>query len=166
MQPSKFYNILKVLSSPFCACARVCLQFGLWYSGDIIHYITAYMKLHEVTLPCLNCAINMDESFALDEIEQREIEEVAQVPHADIISVWSCRGICLRERGRNACPCKGIEQYCSYKAELFSYSRNRLEVKLDRQQRSCTPPNVFQRQPPNFSNYRDVHVRILLYCNP
>ena len=76
-------------------------------------YDTLYYSVHEVTLPCLNCAINMGESFALDEIEQREIEEVAQVPHADIISVWSCRGICLRERGRNACPCKGIEQYCS-----------------------------------------------------
>ena len=79
-------------------------------------YITAYTKLlfhARIALLCLNCDINMDENFSWDEIEQREIEEVAQVAHADIISVCSCRGMGLRERCRNACPCKGIEQYCS-----------------------------------------------------
>ena len=45
----------------------------------------------------------MDESFTLDDVEQSEIEQAAR----------SCRGICMRESGRNACPCKGINQYCS-----------------------------------------------------
>ena len=47
----------------------------------------------------------MDESFTLDDIEQSEIEQAAQVPNTDNISVCHCRGICLRESGRNA--------YCS-----------------------------------------------------
>ena len=54
----------------------------------------------------------MDESFTLDDIEQGEIEQAAQVPNTDNISVGHCRGICLRESGRNACPCKSISQYC------------------------------------------------------
>ena len=55
----------------------------------------------------------MDESFTLDDVEQSEIEQAAQVPNSDNITVCSCRGICMRESGRNACPCKGINQYCS-----------------------------------------------------
>lgn len=57
--------------------------------------------------------INMDESFTLYEIEQSEIEQATETPNIDNITVCSCSGICLRERGRNACPCKTISQYCS-----------------------------------------------------
>ena len=60
----------------------------------------------------------MDESFTLDDIEQSDIEQVAQIPNADNVTVCSCRGICLRERGRNACPCKTINQYCSSACHL------------------------------------------------
>ena len=53
--------------------------------------------------------INMDESFILRRyLNKAMIEQVAQIPNADNITVCSCRGICLRERGRNACPCKSI----------------------------------------------------------
>ena len=29
------------------------------------------------------------------------------------MSVCSCRGACLKERGRNTCPCKSMGNYCS-----------------------------------------------------
>ena len=64
-------------------------------------YITAYTKLlfhATIALLRLNCAINMDENFSLDEIEQREIEEVAQVVHADIISVYVLVEGCVYEK--------------------------------------------------------------------
>ena len=58
-------------------------------------------------------AINIDESFSIDEVEQREIEQVALIPNLDNATVCSCKGTCLRAGGRNACPCESIEQYCS-----------------------------------------------------
>ena len=48
----------------------------------------------------------MDESFiTLEDIEQCEIEDIVSMPNTDSISVCLCRGVCLRESGRNACPC-------------------------------------------------------------
>lgn len=55
----------------------------------------------------------MDESFTLEEIEQSELEQAALIPNTDNITVCSCKGICLREVGRNACPCRSRGQYCS-----------------------------------------------------
>jgi hypothetical protein len=55
----------------------------------------------------------MDESFTLEAIEQSEIEEAALIPNVDNITVCTCRGVCLRESGRNACPCKSLGQFCS-----------------------------------------------------
>ena len=55
----------------------------------------------------------MDESFDIGEAEQMQIEEIAQVANLDAITMCSCRGMCLREEGKNACPCKTIGQYCS-----------------------------------------------------
>ena len=51
----------------------------------------------------------MDVSFTLDEIEERDIE-VALRPGQDNISVCTCTRFCLRETGRNACPCRGAHQ--------------------------------------------------------
>ena len=31
----------------------------------------------------------------------------------DEVSICSCHGACLKERGRNACPCKSMGNYCS-----------------------------------------------------
>ena len=47
----------------------------------------------------------MDVSFTLDEFEERDIEVVAW-PGQDDISVCTCTRFCLRETGRNACPCR------------------------------------------------------------
>ena len=55
----------------------------------------------------------MDVSFTLDDIEESEIVKIAHVANADNISVCACRGISLRENGRNACSCKSISYYCS-----------------------------------------------------
>ena len=55
----------------------------------------------------------MDESFTLEEIEQSELEQAALIPNTDNITTCSCKGICLREVGRNACPCRSRGQYCS-----------------------------------------------------
>ena len=57
--------------------------------------------------------MNMNESINLDDIEQCEIENSALLPNIDEVSVCSCRGACLKERGRNACPCKSLGNYCS-----------------------------------------------------
>lgn len=53
------------------------------------------------------------ESITLDDIEESELQQAAQVPYVDNITTCSCRGMCLRERGRNACPCRTISQSCS-----------------------------------------------------
>lgn len=53
------------------------------------------------------------ESLTLDDLEETELERAAQFPYVDNITTCSCRGMCLRERGRNACPCKTISQLCS-----------------------------------------------------
>ena len=55
----------------------------------------------------------MDESFNLDDIEQLEFEKNSLFPNTDDVSICSCRGACLKERGRNACPCKSMGNYCS-----------------------------------------------------
>jgi hypothetical protein len=53
------------------------------------------------------------ESVTLDEIEERELEHAAQFAYIDNLRTCSCRGMCLRERGRNACPCQSVSQLCS-----------------------------------------------------
>ena len=78
----------------------------------------------------------MDESFTTsDEIEQSKIEEIAEIPNADKnMTVCSCRGMCTREKGRNACPCKGIGQYCSsvcHPDENTCFNRRNLEIETD-----------------------------------
>ena len=55
----------------------------------------------------------MEESFTLEDIEQCEMDEIASTPNTDSITVCLCRGVCLRESGRNACPCKNCGQFCS-----------------------------------------------------
>ena len=55
----------------------------------------------------------MDESFNLDDIEQLEFEKNALFLNTDEVSVCSCRSTCLKECGRNACPCKSMGNYCS-----------------------------------------------------
>ena len=55
----------------------------------------------------------MDESFSVDDLDRLEIEEAAQIPNRDDITVCSCNGICLKDKGRNACPGKTIGQYCT-----------------------------------------------------
>jgi hypothetical protein len=55
----------------------------------------------------------LDESFILEELDISQIENIASIPNIDNIAICSCRGNCIRERGRNFCPCKSINQYCS-----------------------------------------------------
>ena len=49
----------------------------------------------------------------LDEIEESELERAAELAYVDNITTCSCRGMCLQERGRNACPCRSVAQLCS-----------------------------------------------------
>ena len=80
------------------------------------YHLAFLMREEHVTFNCRNEAA-MDESLlsAEDEdIERRAIEEIAGISNADEnMSVSLCRGMCLREKGRNACPCKGIGQFCA-----------------------------------------------------
>ena len=58
----------------------------------------------------------LNSSFAsLDELEISEIEQLATLPNVDNFTSCKCRGryCCLRERGRNFCPCKSMNKYCS-----------------------------------------------------
>ena len=55
-----------------------------------------------------------DESFDIvEELEISEMEEPASVPNFDNVTTFSCRVNCIRERTRNVCPCKSLNQYCS-----------------------------------------------------
>ena len=40
-------------------------------------------------------------------------EQAAVDPNSDDISNCSCRGMCLRDSRRSACPCKSVGHYCS-----------------------------------------------------
>ena len=57
--------------------------------------------------------MNMNESFSFDDVDQFELEEAAQIPNMDDITVCSFRGMCFKESGRNACPCKTIGTDCT-----------------------------------------------------
>ena len=61
----------------------------------------------------LNMAEALDRSFSLEELEINEIEERASVPNFENLTTCSCRSNCIRERGRNFCPCRSQGQYCS-----------------------------------------------------
>ena len=58
-------------------------------------------------------AESFEGSFSLDDFEASAIESAAAVPNLDNITTCSCRGYCLREKGRNYCPCKSINNFCS-----------------------------------------------------
>ena len=60
-----------------------------------------------------NMAEGLDRSFSLEELEINEIEERASVPNFDNLTTCLCRSNCIRERGRNFCPCRSQGQYCS-----------------------------------------------------
>ena len=65
------------------------------------------MKLkHVFGIFDLNMAEALDRSFSLEELEINEIEERASVPNFENLTTCSCRSNCIRERGRNFCPCK------------------------------------------------------------
>ena len=73
--------------------------------------------LHEVytlnALMLIFAIMNMDESLTLGDIELAEIEQLGDTPNTDDITVCDCNGMCLRENGRKACPCKNLERFCS-----------------------------------------------------
>ena len=56
---------------------------------------------------------SFERSFSLDDFEASATENVAAVPNLDNITICSCRGHCLQERGRNYCPCKSANNFCS-----------------------------------------------------
>lgn len=57
-------------------------------------------------------AAELEHSFTLEELEISELEHAAENPN-DHITSCTCRGFCLRENGRNACPCKSASNFCS-----------------------------------------------------
>jgi hypothetical protein len=72
------------------------------------------IRKRHIAFDCRNYTA-MDESIlsTADEIEPSAIEEIAGVPNADKnMAVCSCRGMCLREKGRNACPCRETGLFC------------------------------------------------------
>lgn len=55
----------------------------------------------------------LEQSFTLEDLEISELEQVADLPNLDCITTCSCRGHCYRESGRNFCPCKSLNNFCS-----------------------------------------------------
>ncbi|CAB4012049.1 Hypothetical predicted protein [Paramuricea clavata] len=56
----------------------------------------------------------MDISVTSENLDQQELIQASENPFgADNITVCTCRGMCLRESGRNACPCKNVGHFCS-----------------------------------------------------
>ena len=72
----------------------------------------------------------MEESFSHDKFETSVLESAAALPNVDNITTCNCRGHCLRERGRNFCPCRSISIYCSSAShgEDFGYCMNNRRV--------------------------------------
>ena len=58
-------------------------------------------------------AESLQGSFSLDEFEASTIENVAVLPNYDPNTRCSCRSHCLRENGRNYCPCRSVGSLCS-----------------------------------------------------
>ena len=83
----------------------------------------------------------LDSSFnTLEELEISQIEELATLPNVDNFTSCKCRGryCCLREKGRNFCPCKSMNKYCSSACQCHEEyfggclnSRNLLESDSD-----------------------------------
>ena len=95
--------------------------------------VTICHVLHKVKLQFLFPVI-MDVSFTLDEMEERDVE-VAARPRQDNISVCTCTRFCLRETGRNACPCRSAQQ-------LPSSTRN---CKLAHEHAVCVAGRIFRK---------------------
>ena len=57
----------------------------------------------------------LDETLnsTLEDIEIDQMEQLASDSYFDNNTTCSCRGNCLRERGRNFCPCWSLSNYCS-----------------------------------------------------
>ena len=60
-------------------------------------------------------ADTLEASFTLEDAEISQLENYATMPNVDNITTCKCRGryCCLRESGRNFCPCKSMNTYCS-----------------------------------------------------
>ena len=43
--------------------------------------------------------MNMNESFSLYDLEHLDLENQAKIPNKDDITVCSCRGMCMRQKG-------------------------------------------------------------------
>ena len=46
-------------------------------------------------------------------LEQSNVEAALNEAGRDDISTCTCSGFCLRESGRNACPCRSAQQFCT-----------------------------------------------------
>ena len=79
----------------------------------------------------------------LEEIEQREIELTLQVPNSDNIT-------CLRETGRNSCPCKNVGHFissaCHVHGPLKSMCMNKRSV-LESDANRSTSDSEYQEDP-------------------
>ena len=51
--------------------------------------------------------------FSLEEFEVSQTEEAAALPNVDNLTICKCRGHCLKEKGRNFCPCRSLNTFCS-----------------------------------------------------
>ena len=54
-----------------------------------------------------------EESFTLEDLEISEVEQFVALPNIDNINSGTCRGHCLREKRRNFCPCRSLNNFCS-----------------------------------------------------
>ena len=56
----------------------------------------------------------LEESLSPDELfETSVVESAAALPNVDNLTTCTCRGHCLREKGRNFCPCRSMNNFCS-----------------------------------------------------
>ena len=73
-----------------------------------------YLSLqHIVRVIAVDMAESLEGSFSVHEFENSLIENAAAVPNVDNVTTCSCRGYCLRDKGRNYCPCKSLNTFCS-----------------------------------------------------
>jgi hypothetical protein len=111
------------------------LEGSDWASVNVYHDGGILCGIYSPKTYCRRVAAaamaeSLQGSFSLDEFEASVIENVAAVPNLDRNTTCSCRGHCLRENGRNYCPCRNASSlgYCMNNRRALEDDSNTVKI--------------------------------------
>jgi hypothetical protein len=98
-----------VIYSLVCACAGFCLHFNVLFT---------FSQNITPSISSLAHALMIDKmadehSVTLEDVASIELEHLASVPNLDNCTKCCCTDLCLKMRGRNACPCRSVQLFCT-----------------------------------------------------